>query len=166
MARYKVVLLIAIGLTFGVVGDETLRAIWYSGDVVIPHKESTLRILKSQEGFRGMPYPDSGGQSLGYGTRLPLVEPEGDLLLEFRLSKAEAGLRKRWKPYDSQNEHVKQALCIMGYELGVHGVLEFRKTLQLLADGQNEAAVKEALNSTWGKEVPDRAKMVTTLFVK
>ena len=165
MARYKVVLLVAAGLLLGVSGDETLRSIW-SNDVSVSHGESTLRIIKSQEGFRGMPYPDGGGRSLGYGTHLPLVEPEGDLLMKFRLKQVENGLRKSWKPYDSQNEHVKQALCLMGYELGVHGVLEFRKTLQLLADGQNEAAVKEAINSAWGKEVPARAKMVTTLFVK
>ena len=165
MAQYKVILLVAAGLLLGIVGDESLRAIW-PDDTTAPHEESTIRILKTQEGFRGMPYADSGGLSLGYGTRLPLVDAEGDLLLKFRLGKVEDGIRKSWKPYDSQNEHVKQALCIMGYELGINGVLEFRKTLQLLADGQYEAAVKEALNSAWGKEVPDRARMVTAFFVK
>ena len=68
---------LALGLGIGLGWTAFLR---YQ-DLEPPHMDSTIRILKMQEGFRGNPYPDAGGQSVGYGIHLPLTRDEGSLLL-------------------------------------------------------------------------------------
>lgn len=37
---------------------------------------ATVEALRREEGFRGQPYPDAGGRSVGFGTFLPLSEEE------------------------------------------------------------------------------------------
>lgn len=48
--------------------------------------KSLLENIKESEGFRGVVYKCTEGfDTIGYGTRLPLVEEEAALVLEFRL---------------------------------------------------------------------------------
>ena len=129
-----------------------------------PHQASTIRILQRQEGFRGECYPDAGGQSVGYGTHLPLTEKEGELLLSHRLGVAERRLAARWEPYSKQPEHVKQALALMAYQLGVEGELGFSKMLACLERGDTSCAAREALDSRWAEQTPERAKFVAMLL--
>ena len=111
---------LALGLGIGLGWTAFLR--WR--DLDPPHQASTVRILKAQEGFRGDCYPDAGGQSIGYGIHLPLTPAEGSLLLVNRLSHVESQLAARWAPYKDQPEHIKQALSLMAYQLGVDGRID------------------------------------------
>lgn len=48
-------------------------------------------LVKQFEGFRGEPYHDAAGiLTIGYGTQLPLTEPEATALLEVRLRPTQA----------------------------------------------------------------------------
>ena len=49
----------------------------------------------------------------------------------------------------------------MAYQLGVHGVLEFKEMLASLERGDCQAARRQALESAWARETPARAKRVT-----
>ena len=140
-------------------------AIVQFGQGVEPHQASTIRILKRQEGFRGEPYRDlNGNLTIGYGSKLPLAEYEADLLLSHRLALAEAHIRSRWQPYAEQPEHVKQALTLMAYQLGVEGELEFQKMFACLERGETSCAAREALDSRWAEQTPQRAKFVAMLL--
>ena len=151
---------LALGLGIGWGWTAFLR--W--NDLEPPHMDSTIRILKMQEGFRGNPYPDAGGQSVGYGIRLPLTEAEGELLLEHRLYRTERDLAARWAPYEDQPEHIKQALSLMAYQLGVAGELMFKKMLGCLERKDTRCAAREALDSKWAEQTHDRAKLVAMLL--
>ena len=48
--------------------------------------DAAVPAIKEAEGFRGEPYDDTrGNPTIGYGTKLPLTEAEGELLLRYRL---------------------------------------------------------------------------------
>ena len=131
-----------------------------------PHTQSTLDILKQQEGFRGEPYQDGNGNwTIGYGTKLPLAENEGDLLLNKRLADTEAQLQARWKPYSDQPENVKQALSLMAYQLGVDGELQFKKMLACLERSDTRCAAREAMDSQWEHQTPRRVDAVVAILL-
>lgn len=128
------------------------------------HMPATIRILKAQEGFKGEPYPDAGGQSVGYGTHLPLTAAEGELLLAHRLVEVEHALAARWAPYADQPEHIKQALSLMGYQLGVSGELMFKKMFACLERDDTRCAAREVMDSRWNEQTPKRVAMVAALL--
>ena len=124
-----------------------------------------MRILKTQEGFRGQPYQDQlGHATIGYGTRLPLSEAEATLLLEYRLDRARAELMSRWQPFERQPHHVRQALLLMAYQLGVAGELRFTKMLAALEAGDIATAVAELHDSKWDHQTPLRTAAVAALL--
>ena len=129
-----------------------------------PHMASTVRMLKTQEGFRGLPYPDAGGQSVGYGTHFPLSPAEAEMLLVHRLGRTERELAARWAPYVDQPEHIKQALSLMAYQLGVAGELMFKKMFAALERGDRAGAAREALDSKWAEQTPKRVAVVAALL--
>lgn len=117
--------------------------------------------LKTEEGFRGNPYPDTRGHAtIGYGTKLPITKPEGEYLLSSRLETAQAVLRADWPPYDDQPENVKAALWDMAYVLGPLGVQRFKDMLAALEKGDYVQAAAEVLNSEFAREDPNRAKRI------
>ena len=151
---------LALGLGIGWGWTAFLR--WNDYDP--PHQASTIRILKMQEGFKGNPYPDAGGQSVGYGTHLPLIPAEGRLLLVHRMSHVEHDLAARWAPYAEQPEHIKQALTLMAYQLGVEGELMFKKMFAALERGDRAQAAREVLDSKWAQQTPNRVAVVAALL--
>ena len=155
-----------MGLTLGIGIALGWCAFLRWGDLESSPQSSAIRILKEQEGFRGNPYPDAGGQSIGYGTHLPLTPAEGELLLVSRLGKLEHDLAARWVPYEDQPEHIQQALSLMVYQLGVSGELQFKKMLGCLEQDDTQCAARAALNSKWAHQTPGRADTVAALFLK
>ena len=63
-----------------------------------------------------------------------------------------------------QPEKIQRAVANMAYNLGVMGVLKFKKMLAALEAGDRELAAKEALDSRWAEQVPNRAKRVTDMI--
>ena len=122
---------------------------------------AVLERLKTEEGFRGMPYTDTRGHpTLGYGTKLPITEAEGAWLLETRLADTHARLAKAWPPYGGLNHARQGALLDLAYELGVEGLLGFHDMLAALERGDWKAASAAALKSKWATEVPGRAIVI------
>ena len=123
--------------------------------------------LEQQEGFKAFPYHDTRGvPTIGYGTSLAngITEAEGALLLRERLGAARDQLAASWPPYRAMPADVRAALLDMAYQLGVHGVLEFRVMLEALDAGDYQAAAHAALNSAWARETPARAESVAQVF--
>lgn len=57
------------------------------------------------------------------------------------------------------------AIMNMAFELGVHGVLEFRKALDAMRVGDWPTVEHEIIHSDWHDEVPDRCERVAQQFL-
>lgn len=66
--------------------------------------------------------------------------------------------------FDEHPEAVQHALVNMGFQLGVNGLLGFKKMWAHLANRDYGAAADEALDSRWAQQTPERAKRVTDLM--
>ena len=122
---------------------------------------AVLERLKTEEAFRGLPYPDSRlHPTIGWGTKLPITKAEGAWLLETRLADTHDRLAEAWKPYGGLNKARQGALLDMAYELGVEGLLAFHDLLAALERGNWAAASRAALDSRWAAEVPGRAESI------
>ncbi len=115
--------------------------------------------IKKHEGFRGMPYDDSLGiPTIGYGTKLPITEHEADLLLKSRMYQKKEEL-ERAEPFIKELPKEKQDVLLeMSYQLGVGGLMKFRKMWKALKRFDYKEAAKEALDSRWAKQTPKRAE--------
>ena len=119
--------------------------------------------LKEEEGFLGVPYDDADGQSIGYGTFLPITEYEATLLLQHRLDGIRAELTAA-KPVDRHPEVVQDGLLMMAYQMGVPRLSKFAKMWAALEEGQYTKAKVEALDSAWAKQAPARARRVAAMI--
>lgn len=133
--------------------------------------------IKSDEGFRSKPYKCSeGALTIGYGTKLPLsqkeqfllgffkgtlIEEEAEVLLKHRLKMVidELNLKLPW--LKDKPRVVKNVLYNMSYQMGVNGVMKFKKTLEYIKNSEYEKASDEMLNSLWAKQTPNRAKRLS-----
>ncbi len=115
--------------------------------------------IKENEGFRGNVYQDTlGFDTVGFGTKMPISEKEATVLLRMRINGKIEELSRR-KPLFTQLPHeVQEILAEMAYQLGVTGLLKFRKTWLYLEENEYESASIEMLDSLWAKQTPNRAK--------
>ena len=110
--------------------------------------------IKEEEGFRGYPYDDTlGFPTIGYGTKLPLTEHESLLILEYRLASMQKELIKNLPDFSAQAE-VWDVLYGMTYQMGVRGVLNFKKMIVALRARDYREAARQMLDSKWAKQTP------------
>lgn len=127
--------------------------------------------LKKDEGWRSYAYKDSLGYwTIGYGFLIDdlkgvgLPKEVGEYWLRYAVNERLSELRRRWPAFEKQPIDVQVALGNMCFNLGVAGVLNFRKMLAALEACDYNRAADEALDSLWAKQVPGRAKRVTELM--
>lgn len=114
--------------------------------------------IKESEGFRGVVYKCTEGfDTIGYGTRLPLVEEEAQMLLEYRLKVFVKELEQR-EPFVNKLPLEKQEiLAEMSYQMSVGGVLKFKGMWKALKEFDYDKASVEMLDSLWAVQTPNRA---------
>jgi lysozyme len=62
-------------------------------------------------------------------------------------------------PWSSKLSEPRLAVLInMAFQLGIGGLLEFKRTLGSIDDGQYSEASMEMLDSLWAQQTPERAK--------
>lgn len=123
--------------------------------------------LKRDEGWVPHAYQDHLGYwTIGYGFLIDkrkggrLPKHIGNQWLQWEIEQRWRELTDAEPWLDDQPEDVQRALANMAYQLGVSGVLRFRKMLQALRDGDREKAADEALDSVWATQTPERAQRV------
>ena len=118
--------------------------------------------IKRHEGLRLKVYRCPAGKlTIGYGRNLEdngISEEEADYLLINDLHFVEESLARRLAFWENMPKGVQQVLINMGFQLGINGLMAFRRTLALLDAGNYGAAADEMLNSRWAKQTPGRAK--------
>lgn len=125
---------------------------------------------KMRNGLHVPYYDHLGYETIGYGTLIDaqkgggLYEEEAIFILEHRLTKICIVLNDKFEWFEDLTEGRKRALCNMAYQLGISGLLKFKKMLAALAGGDYEKAFEEALDSKWAGQTPVRAGRVAKLL--
>jgi lysozyme len=134
-------------------------------------REQLRADLIRDEGWRPHVYEDSlGFFTIGYGFLVDkrrgggLPQHVADYWLDEVIRHVIEELRRRWPDLDQQPEPVQRALVNMAYQLGVPGLLKFRRMLAALRRGDRETAAREALDSRWSVQTPNRAARVAALI--
>jgi lysozyme len=124
-----------------------------------------LSSVKKNEGFSSVVYKDTlGFDTIGYGTKLPLTEKECAFILGSRLIEKEYELEEASSIYRSLPQSKQKIVLEMAYQLGVNGVMNFKKMWFALQKNDYATASKEMLNSKWAKQTPNRANQLALLM--
>ena len=116
-----------------------------------------LEDIKAEEGFSAVVYKCTEGfDTIGYGTKMPITKEEAELLLEHRLKAMKAQLTSYLYDLDIKDE-AWDILFNMAYQLGVNGVLKFKKMIEALRVKNYKEASKQGMDSLWAKQTPQRA---------
>lgn len=120
------------------------------------------REIADDEGFRAKPYRCTSGKlTIGHGTNIEdgISRDEALLLMRHRLGKVVAALESRLPFWSKLTDERRRVLANMGYQLGVSGLMGFRRMLAALERGDYDGAAREMLDSKWAKlDTPERAK--------
>lgn len=121
--------------------------------------DEIVQEIKQDEGFRGEPYDDHlGFPTIGYGTKLPLTKKEATVLLNVRLNEKVDLIAKEKPVLLQMPELAQQIIANMAYQMGVRGVLKFRKMWSALEEFEFSDAADEMLDSRWAAQTPRRAE--------
>lgn len=119
--------------------------------------------IKKHEGYRRYAYHCPAGRlTIGYGTMIEqggfgVPEYVAEELIVACLKEIRQMLAKHgW--YRKLNEPRREVIQEMSYQLGVHGVLKFKKMIQAIIDDDYKLASEEMLDSLWHKQTPERAQ--------
>jgi len=118
--------------------------------------ETTLR---RDEGFRSRPYKDTHGNlTVMYGRNLdanPFTKREGEIILKNSVTDLFYQLSpKFW--FRIQNAVRQGVLLNMAYNLGVEGLLKFKRMIAALLDKDYELAADELMDSDAARELTTR----------
>lgn len=116
--------------------------------------------IKLDEGFRSKMYKCTEGKwTIGYGYNLEagMSKEEAELLLIHRLKLIDLSLQRNLDWYKNAPADLQNVLCSMAYQLGVSGLLKFKKALAAMKSKDYEKAADEMLDSRWARQTSLRA---------
>lgn len=118
--------------------------------------------LIEHEGWRLKPYRCTAGYlTIGCGRNLDangIRHDEALLMLDNDIASCIGQLRSRLHWFEHLNEIRQRVLIDMAFQLGINGLLKFKRTLSLIESGRYEDAAFAMLQSLWAKQTPNRAK--------
>lgn len=124
--------------------------------------------LEKHEGLQLKIYFCTKGKStIGIGRNLDdrgISEDEARYMLNNDIVDMNNKLSSCLPFYDALDDARQEVLINMAFNLGVHGLLKFKKTLQFIEDGEYEKASVEMLDSKWSTEVHNRANELSQIM--
>jgi len=119
------------------------------------------RLLIKHEGLRLHPYKDTVGKwTLGIGRNLDdkgISEAEAVLMLDNDIADCKEQLDRNipwWRGLNGPRMAVMVSMC---FNLGIGGLLRFKKTLAAIEGEEWDIACIEMLDSKWARQVGGRA---------
>lgn len=125
------------------------------------------QMIISHEGYRKHMYTCTAGRkTIGYGFNLEvgMTEDEAFLLLQHRLNLLDEQLAYTLPFYTRLSAVRQDVLCDMAYNLGLAGLLKFRKMLAAVERSAWDMAAAEMLDSKWARQVGKRADELAFLM--
>jgi lysozyme len=120
--------------------------------------------IKRHEGLVLHAYKDSLGYlTIGYGRLIDkakhggISEGEAEYLLQNDVSIVLSALRRNIPFFDKLSTPRQAVLMNMSFQMGINGLLKFKKTLSLVELGDYDGAADGMLKSLWAKQTPNRA---------
>ena len=117
--------------------------------------------LKRHEGLSLKAYKCTAGKvSIGYGRNLDdkgITQAEADLMLENDVLFLISVLPAKIPLFNGLNKPRADVLVNMAFNIGINGLLNFKKMLTAIDDGYFTRAAAEMLDSKWAFQVGDRA---------
>jgi len=117
--------------------------------------------LKRHEGLRLKPYKCTGDKlTIGYGRNLEakgITEVEANFMLAEDVAFYSEELSNKLSYFDNLSEARQAVLINMAFNLGVNGLMKFKKTLSYVSNQYYDQAAVEMLNSRWAKQVGKRS---------
>lgn len=127
--------------------------------------------LRAHEGCVLHAYQDHLGYwTIGYGRMIDerrgggISEAEAEQLLSNDVAFVIRSLEREAPFLHTLPEGVQHALVGMAYQMGVAGVMSFRRMWAALEQGDWELAAEEALHSRWAEQTPRRAHEVAAMI--
>ena len=127
--------------------------------------------LERHEGRVNHAYQDHlGFWTIGIGRLIDqrrgggLSDDEVDYLFSNDVARVEHELRRRLHWFAETPDVIKMALCNMAFQLGVAGLMRFRRMLAAMKHRDWTAASIEALDSNWAKQTPNRAAEIAAMI--
>ena len=125
--------------------------------------------LLREEGSESCAYQDTRGfWTIGVGRLIDarkgdgLSQDEIEYLLDNDIKKITEQVHKFLPWVSKLNEPRRAVLIGMAFQMGLRGLLGFKRTLGSIEDGQYFEAAVEMLDSTWAKQTPERAHRLAT----
>ena len=129
--------------------------------------DELIESIKLHEGFVPHPYPDPlhGWKVPTFGHGLTsITEQESEAIVKNRVYEIVAKIQAGKPIFNHLTEKRQHALIEMAYQMGVGGLFQFRRMWAAIQRGDFETAYKEALDSRWAKQTPNRALAVAGLL--
>ncbi len=125
------------------------------------NKAKLAEQLKNHEGLKLKPYTDTVGKlTLGIGRNLEdkgITEQEALFMLNNDLDYFYSKLCQRIGWMKNLDDARQNVLVNMAFNLGIAGLITFKKTLLACEHGNFKIAATEMLNSKWAEQVGYRA---------
>jgi len=129
----------------------------------------TTKQIKRHEGFVSNAYKDSLGYlTIGYGRMIDknkgggITESEAEYLLANDINGVYDNLMHHLSCFTTLDAPRQAVLLNMAFQMGVHGLLQFKSTLNLIELGDYDAAADNMLKSLWASQTPNRANEMAT----
>jgi lysozyme len=87
-----------------------------------------------------------------------ISKEESAMLLNNDINSRLLTLQEKLPWFNMLNDARKAVLLNMSFQLGVAGLMQFKKTLEYVEAGQYEEAAAGMLKSKWATQTPNRAK--------
>jgi lysozyme len=128
--------------------------------------------LRRHEGFRTHAYKCSEGKiTIGYGRNIDedggpgISKAEAEFLLANDVATYEASVKARIPLYADLDPVRQDILVNMAFNMGVDGLMKFRKMLKAIAQQDWEKAGREMLDSRWARQVGYRSEELSLQMV-
>ena len=142
---------------------------------MLPENRKVMRkMIQQHEGLRLKPYQCTAGRwTIGYGHNLEahgksniesITLDEAEKFLDEDISSAENQCRTRIPDFDNLTDVRKAVLIDMCFNLGINGLLGFKKTLTLISQNRFTSAAVEMLDSKWAGQVKSRSSRLSHMM--
>lgn len=130
--------------------------------------QDIINSIKAHEGYEPMVYKcTEGHDTIGIGFKvadLKLSEEVCDLIMAEILDDLIPRIERKLSWFRYAPDEVKLVVVNMSYQMGLSGVLKFKRALAAMEIKNWDLAATEMLDSLWARQTPNRANELADII--